>query len=351
MTVAELEDAYVSGEFAWNSKKQNIIRAWADRLSYSSGLPDSTICQHIKQRLRLRGVSEGSIAYVHDCLTGDYAKYKDPKFDTSDADRRGFPRPAIFEDFEDLAKETLSPEQLEERSTAEQYEIITKEIKLIKSVKTKMSDRVELLEDFAKSHDVRIPDFEKESSDLPPPQFWGHSKWYVTLEALENEVNKLAKSLADIKKTAFYFRPDPQVAEYCSKKMQEYDKALTNLVNAIMVVIKGMQNVMNPVSDGKWGALLDGWLKIGWDQKVNCGSHGSGVTNSIDTGEYVIKEYRDGRTEVVGLKREFTREQVGDKTQRDLLKLAMVAVKKDQAQQALSYWIANTNLVEMVNEE
>jgi hypothetical protein len=347
-----LEDEYVTGEFTWNSKKKDIIKMWADSCSHHIR-PVNLICQHIKRKLRDRGISEGSIAYVHESLDDDnYDIYKDPRYDTSeyiDMQRRGNPRPSIFEDYGELAKETLTPEELEQRSPAEQYEIITKEVKLIKSFKTKFSDRINVLENFSQTHKVKIPEFETESSDIPPEHFWGQSEAYYDARGFEQEHAKLSKSWGDVAETLFHFRPTPEVAAYCSKRFKEYkDNDFANFRLANMVLLKAYQNVTNPVSDGKWGELLDGWFKIGWDQKVNCGSHGSGVVNSIDTGEYVIKEYKDGRREVVGLKREFTREQVGDKTSRDLLKLAMVAVSKDQVQRALTHWIKNTNLVEMV---
>jgi hypothetical protein len=345
-----LEDEYVTGEFTWNSKKKDIIKMWADSCSHHIR-PVNLICQHIKRKLRDRGVTEGSIAYVHESLDGDnYDIYKDPRFDTS-SERGGNPRPSIFEDFDDLARDTLTPDELKQRSKAEQYEIITKEVKLIKSFKTKFSDRIKVLEDFANTEDVSIPEFETESSDIPPEKFWGQSEAYYDARGFEQEHAKLSKSWGDVAETLFHFRPTPEVAAYCSKKFKEYrEKDFENFRLANMVCLKAYQNLTNPISDGKWGALLDGWLKIGYDQKVNCGSHGSGVTNAIDTGEYVLKEYKDGRKEIVGLKREFTREQVGDKTGRDLLRLARIALEKDKVQQAFTYWIKNTNLVEIVNQ-
>jgi len=351
----KLEDEYVQGELKWNAKKSDIIKTWCDMLFFYIS-PTKSVCSHIKKKVRTRLETEGikgsqadaAVAYIHECLTGDYAKYKDPKFDTS-SERRGNPRPSIFEDFDEAARQSLTAEELNERSDAEVYEIIVKQNRLIKGYKTLMSDKLDFNKTYAKRRGIRIPEFETESSDIPPEHFWGQSSLWYDLEGFANEVGKMHKSILDVQQTVYYFRPDPQVSAYCSRKLRDFiANDWANLRLAMMVSIKAIQNILNPVSDGKWGTLLDGWVKIGWDQKVNCGSHGSGVTNSIDTGEYVIKEYRDGRKEIVGLKREFTREQVGDKTNRDLLRLARTALAKDSAQQALSYWIKNTNLVEIV---
>ena len=198
-----LEDEYVSGELTWSSKKRDILHTWMDLLYYYVS-PTKSICGYIKNRLKLRGVPRSGLEYVTEVAIDDeqgntyYAKYKDPDYDHSDAKTTGKPvvqeRASIFEDFDDLAKETLAPEELDRRSQAELFEIISKEVRFYKGLKTKMTDRVELLRNVAKNHNVKISDFEKLSADIPPEHFHGQSEMYYSAEGFENEYLKMAKS-------------------------------------------------------------------------------------------------------------------------------------------------------------
>ena len=180
-------------------------------------------------------------------MTGEYAKYKDPKFDTS---RRENARPSVFEDFDDVARQSLTREELDARSDAEVFEIIVRQNRLIKGYKTLMSDKLDFNKSYTQGRGIKIPDFETESSDIPPEHFWGQSKFWYDLEGLHNEVSKLDKSIVDVQQTVFYFKPDSEVAEYCSKKVKEFmAKDWANLRLAIMVSLKAIQNVLNPVSE------------------------------------------------------------------------------------------------------
>ena len=188
-----LEDEYVSGELSWNSKKKDILQTWADLLYYYV-TPTNSICSYIKNRLRLRGLSESSINYVHIVLESKYKNEEDAANGAMALKLMPEQRSSIFEDFDDLAKATLSPEELDRRSMAELQEIVSREVRFYKGLKTKITDRVELLRVICKNHRVKIPDFEKLSADIPPEHFHGQSEMYYSAEGFENEYLKMAKS-------------------------------------------------------------------------------------------------------------------------------------------------------------
>jgi len=344
-----LEDEYVTGELSWSSKKKDILHTWADLLYYYV-IPTDSICAYIKNRLKLRGVSHSGLQYVHEVMVDDYAKYKDPDYDHTSEGKPS--KASIFEDFDDLAKATLSPEELDRRSPAELFEIISKEVRFYKGLKTKMTDRVELLRNVAKKHNVKISDFEKLSADIPPEYFHGQSEMYYSAEGFENEYLKMAKSWKDIKQMIYYFRPSPEVAKRSTQLYEQFKQSeLSNLQAANMVLIKAYQNILTPISDAKWGTSLSGWLKIGRDQQINYGSNGAGVKNSIPTGYYVTKEYRDGRKELITYDRPWTKEQVGDNMEEKLIKLALIQVTANKIEKANMNWINNTHLVEIMKGE
>jgi len=353
-----LEDEYVSGELTWSSKKRDILHTWMDLLYYYVS-PTKSVVSYIRNRLKLRGVPRSGLEYVTEVAVddehGNYAKYKDPDYDHSDSMKTtGKPveRASIFEDFEDLAKATLSPEELDRRSQAELFEIISKEVRFYKGLKTKITDRVELLRAIAKRHNVKISDFEKLSADIPPEHFHGQSEMYYSAEGFENEYLKMAKSWKDIKQMIYYFRPSPEVAKRSTQLYEQFKQSeLLNLQAANMVLIKAYQNILTPISDAKWGTSLSGWFKIGRDQQVNYGSNGAGVKNSIPTGYYVTKEYRDGRKELITYDRPWTKEQVSDNMEEKLIKLALIQTTANKIEKANMNWINNTHLVEIMNED
>ena len=337
-----LEDDYVNGEIAWSRKKGEILDEWAAVLEYSVKITE--ISQYIKNRLRLRGASESSINYVHERLD---KKYKNPE-DSANASLAWKSMP-WRDNSDEIAKSTIDMDDLGEMSRAEQYELITKRFKNIKGTKKALTDEADLLEMFAKQHHIRIPELEKLPADIPPEIFHGYSEFYYDIGGFADEIEKIGKQLRDYQKMVFYYRPDPETSKKCSKLLAQYrEGAWQQLRFNIILAAKAIQNMLTPITDQKWAYILSEWLQVGYDQKTAYGSHGSGSVHAVPTGEFILKTYKDGRVELIGLTREGTREQVGDKVKEDIIKMGLIAALNHPLEKMTYKWMDNTILPEVL---
>jgi hypothetical protein len=350
-----LEDEYVSGELTWFAKKRDILHTWMDLLYYYV-TPTKSICSYIRNRLKLRKIPRSSLMYVSEVAVddehGNYSKYKDPAYDNSDFIDYSAGNPAVLEDFDVIAKQRMSIDQLRARSNAEKYEIITRRLRMIKGLKTMMSDEVAMLETIAKEAGIKIPDFEKVSAEIPPERFHGQSEMYYSALGFADEHGKMQRMWKDIALTIFHFRPNPVTSRRSANLYEQFKESmLSQLQTENMILLKAYQHILTPISDSKWGELLSGWFKIGRDQQVNYGSNGAGVKNAIPTGYIIVKQYKDGRKELIEIDRGWTKEQVSDRMERDLIKLALIQTTANKIEKAHRNWIANTNLVEYVGSK
>jgi hypothetical protein len=343
-----LEDEYVSGELTWAAKKRDILNTWAELASQWN--PITEVSTYIKSRLRKRGVPESSINYVHEVLDDKY-KNEEDRANAALAWKSMPVPPSILEDFDVIAKQRMSLDQLRHRSKAEKYEIMTRRLRTIKGLKTMMSDEIEMLETIAKEDGIKIPDFEKVSADIPPERFHGQSEMYYSALGFADEHGKMQRMWKDIAQTIFHFRPNPITSRRSAQLYEEFKESqLSQLQTENMILLKAYQHILTPISDSKWGELLSGWFKIGRDQQVNYGSNGAGVKNAIPTGYIIVKEYKDGRRELIEIDRGWTKEQVSDRMERDLIKLALIQTTANKIEKAHRNWITNTNIVELISK-
>jgi hypothetical protein len=339
-----LEDEYVSGELSWSFKKGEILKTWANLLIYYVN-PPSMISSYIKNRLRMRGLSEGQIDHVSRVLDPEF---KDPRFDTyRNRDASASLRAEVFENYDEIATQAVDLRSLEKSSsTAEQYEIITRRKRHIKGIRQKLSDENDLLTQFAIEHDIKIPELQKESALEPPPEFWGDTVATDTLDEFAHELGVIKHYVEDTSQLMKKFKP----AEEISQKIRDYilelrNRVLVPMTKQMFFVCRGYRDILGMPSDAKNAALLLDWMKIGIDKYVNAGSRGAGVLNAIKTGQHYFKLGKEPNTVYeIEVEREFTREQVGDKAAKILLMQARDILMQNECEQALQSWAKNTNV-------
>jgi hypothetical protein len=344
------EDEYVHGELMWQYKKEQIIQSWATLLHWmhDSGYykrPLRTISSYIKNRLRIRLASQGSIDYVDDCLTGVYEIYKDPKYNSWEFrnqylnNEAGKSLPSVFETFEQMAAQIKSKQDIKNLSKAERQEVAKiffdqdKEIR--KRLRDQKDDYIDVFEELGET----LPNqANKVTAEFPPTEFWGQSELYFAEKNLSERLGILEEYIGRMKKYVDYeadliykFKPSKEVSEKCARMLSQYEKTvfnpITTMIQVIDYALRGVLDMKEMVADAKNCQPLVDWFKTSIDKEVSAGAHGAGVLHSIETGVYVMELGKDGKSVVeVPIEREITREQCTDKIPKMLTKARNIAM-------------------------
>lgn len=331
------------------SRLESIYKEWAFAVARRfsvEGTPQTLVCAHIKRRLKLNNCSDGAIDYVAECLGPGF---KDSKYDGSgnrSYNKKDGNPSLVYEDEDQKAISLHYKSDFEELSLAEMQETIPRAIDLKKAKIKELRESIVNAREVAIENNISIPEVDKVSAPEPPEYFHGQSELYYSLEGVEEEQQKIVNQVRDAKERVFKFKPTKEVAEECSRKMEEWKRSgfyKHRLAN--MIFIKATQDILTPYTDLKWANNLTGWLKMTNDINEQYGNKGCGTKHAIPTGEFVLKKYKDGHTDLIGLKRETTREQSGDKSKKQMVKIALTNVMHNQLEQSLDTWQKKTQLV------
>ena len=179
----------------------------------------------------------------------------------------------------------------------------------------------------------------KVSTEDPPTKFWGESELYSKLDGMATHLHSIAQQLDKVKMQVYKFRPDPDTSAQCVKYLDVFDKQFLNPI----------EKLLSPYYDLRWNTTWPHWFKIQMDS-LQHGPRAAAMMNAIDTGEYVLKEYKDGHKELVGRMIGHTATQI-KKKQKQTLQFATEVLASHPLEMALRHWLDNTNLVEIMNKD
>lgn len=172
----------------------------------------------------------------------------------------------------------------------------------------------------------------KESTKIPSKGFWGDSEYYRYNFMLGDYFDSLGKYFHDYAKTIYVFKPSPEINKEALALLQKWleNRGIPLSVMALIQAKDGM-NILANIQDEKYRDSFLGWLKKSVHKFWDYGNHGTGEVDFVQTGEILYKlrlrtdeeieqAKQEGRTLNkycvlrVPIKRNFTREQIGDVT-------------------------------------
>jgi len=186
---------------------------------------------------------------------------------------------------------------------------------------------------------------DRKSTQIPPKQLWGKSDTY---EFLLNEAEALecvTKYLYDIAKQVYVFKLGKELDKELQKDLQEmHDKVIIPMCKVSILKTNMVKYILDNVQDEKNRDTLGGWIQKAVHKFLDYGNHGTGEVDFIETGEHIMKLVNN-QEEIdtaiannndtskrpvkipkltwtilrIPIKREFTREQISDKTLFELL--------------------------------
>jgi len=156
----------------------------------------------------------------------------------------------------------------------------------------------------------------KKSTIIPPKGLWGVSDTYYYIKGVAERFDTIGKYLQDVAKQIYVFKLSKEIDQNALKLLESYhDERMIPLWECALIGSEEITNILENVQDEKNRDTALGWMKKGMDKHWNFGNHGAGEVDYIQTGEYIFRLGEKENVVIrVPIKREFTREQVGDKT-------------------------------------
>ena len=156
----------------------------------------------------------------------------------------------------------------------------------------------------------------KKSTIIPPKGLWGVSDTYYYIKGVAERFDTIGKYLQDVAKQIYVFKLSKEIDQNALKLLESYhDERMVPLWECALIGSEEITNILENVQDEKNRDTALGWMKKGMDKHWNFGNHGAGEVDYIQTGEYIFRLGEKENVVIrVPIKREFTREQVGDKT-------------------------------------
>lgn len=347
------EEKYIQQVLQSHSQIKTQIRAWADFLAdmYDAGnysFGKNTICAHICSRLQVEGWTQGEVLLVRRLLPAEYKNELYDNYTNSLSNDNN--NNSIYGDFDQVAKGRKSKEELRRMSNAEASEYIKRRRALVKEYQKRGREEINELEEIAEEKQISLEP-EKESRDRVPEWMWEITEAYNQNQRIGNYLITVGQRVLRVGELMKEYPPPPDVCARVVTCIQQFFPKIQPVGKILELWCRGFENICINYDDDKYRACPSDWLKIGYDQIATAGSHGSGVINAIRTGEWVFRKSKDPNFDVVmiPLEREFTREQVGDKTAKDLLLKARNMLLKDDIEKAWMDWSKNTIIEETVN--
>lgn len=292
------------------------------------------ISSQIRRDLKLRGWDDEDLKYVSRIL-GEYG-YTDPKYGRShnvtlesltsgvkdllkqlDDERFNELHESTTDTMPEIAEYDLNYDQVSKLSKAERQQYRDIRAKYFSEQKATISHGQTNFE--TKMENLGLKSDEetnKKSTIIPPKGLWGVSDTYYYIKGVAERFDTIGKYLQDIAKQVYVFKLSKEIDQNTLKLLQSYhDNRCIPLWECALIGSEEITNILENVQDEKNRDTTLGWMKKGMDKHWNYGNHGAGEEDYIQTGEYIFKLGKEENVVVrVPIKREFTREQVGDKT-------------------------------------
>lgn len=217
----------------------------------------------------------------------------------------------------EIAEHDLDYDQVKKLSAAERQQYRDTRAKYFSEQKATISHGQTNFEDKMEALGLKSDEeTNKKSTIIPPKGLWGVSDTYYYIKGVAERFDTVSKYLQDIAKQVYVFKLSKEIDKNALKLLESYhDERMIPLWECALVGSEEITNILENVQDEKNRDTALGWMRKGMDKHWNFGNHGAGEVDYIQTGEFV---FRLGEKENViirvPIKREFTREQVGDKT-------------------------------------
>ena len=324
-----LADHVAKGERA---SSKDII-AFAKRLD-AIGFPQNLISTKIRYEEDKRGCTERFLRYITETLSEANPLWIDKKFTNKGSgggpseNLENLNKKINDKHFDDLrtsqndtmptiAKHDLTDEQHNKLSAAEKqqyHDIRKKYFSQQKAVVNHGSTNFDTKEEergiFSQEQS------NKKSTIIPPKQLWGVSDTYEYIHEMAEKYDTIAKYLRDVAKQVYVFKLETSLDKEALKLFKQYhDERMVPLWELSLIGSEEIISILENVQDEKNRDTALGWMIKGCDKHWNYGNHGTGEVDFIQTGEFVYKLGKDNKTVIkIAVKRETTREQIGDKT-------------------------------------
>jgi hypothetical protein len=314
------------------------------------------VSSHVQRYLKLAGATDGQLRYAREVLSP--LGYTDKRFANIDKQDEGGVSSALENlnlgiddedlrqklesstDFMDIiAKKKLTYAQLQLLSDSERVQYFELRDKEISAQKTALhvtdEDNRELkdLSGFKSKEDT-----DRKSTQIPPKQLWGRSDTYELLLAEAESLESVVKYLYDVAKQVYVFKLGPKLDKELQKDLEDmHDKVIIPMCKVSILKTNMIKYILDNVQDEKNRDTLCGWIEKAVHKFSDYGNHGTGEVDFIQTGEHIMKlisnqndideAVAEGRKPPkkiysilrIPIFREFTREQISDKTIFELL--------------------------------
>ena len=321
----------------FTSIKERVINA-GKILELKEGFDKQNICGQIIRDMRERHAPEGQLQYIRRICEEYNTNWLDHRYDNIRYSNAQSTVPKGIEiltrkisdkDFKELldshddtlmftvAEYDLSFEQISKFSLAEKQQYRDIRAKLFSEYKAHIDHGKNNFEDKMRMLGLLSDeDRNKKSTLQPPKELWGYSDTYKYLQKLAAQHDTIGKYLADVARQVFIFRLekklDKEALGYCKSY---HDKRLIPLMQVALIAGSEVTNILENVQDEKNRDTTLGWMIKGMHKHWDYGNHGTGEVDFIQTGEYIFRLGKENNVVVkVPIRRETTREQVGDKT-------------------------------------
>ena len=289
------------------------------------------ISSQVRRDLKLRGWDDEDLKYVTKVLgelgytDSKYATIRDsnvtpvihPLLRPLDDERFNELKDSTTDTMPEIAEYDLSYEQVTKLSKAERQQYRDQRSKLFSEEKATVSHGQTNFEEKMEHLGLKSDEeSNKKSTIIPPKGLWGTSDTYYYIKGVAERFDTIGKYLQDIAKQVYVFKLSAEIDKNTLKLLESYhDERMTPLWECALIGSEEITNILENVQDEKNRDTALGWMKKGMDKHWNFGNHGAGEVDYIQTGEYIFRLGEKENVVIrVPIKREFTREQVGDKT-------------------------------------
>lgn len=339
------------------TKKKQILK-WAEILEERIYLNDlqiqlNQISSYISKELRARGWTNGQLAYLYEFMPRKYVNENLSRNEKGQVTLSDLSfEDSIYYEYEKVTENINNDNDIKKLSLAEIIEYYNKVANLEKEIKNRMSGKRNLIINYCERTGLSIPQLEKQSADSPPEYFHGQSKLWKSVKNMSERIFRVHKRFDRVADIVYEFKPTEEIAQKASEQLEEYQtKIIDPFEKMVILLTKGIEDIIRMPDDSKYGAPAQDWIHIALDKYASYGSHGSGKIHAVPTGIYAMKIGKDGKSVVITqVKREFTREIVGDRSAKDLLLKAHNYLQLQNVEQFIQIWSKNTVFEEIVKD-
>jgi hypothetical protein len=158
-------------------------------------------------------------------------------------------------------------------------------------------------------------DEDRKSTQIPPKQLWGKSDTYDFLLSEAEALECVVKYLYDVAKQVYVFKLGKELDKELQTDLKTmHDQVIIPMCKMSILKTNMVKYILDNVQDEKNRDTLCGWIQKAVHKFLDYGNHGTGEVDFIETGEHIMKLGNTGTVIRIPIKREFTREQVSDKT-------------------------------------